>query len=471
MIAAPLLLAPIVSLVQAQVHTPQLIRVDDTAKPHTRFLGLGVEFDPYVRTPAPDRWQTMMSRLAYMNPGFLRVMSSATDYCSGFDVSGNPIYRWKTNPNDPELRRVLDVLDFAQAHNIQVYLGEWQAPGSLGIHSPADPRWANMIADFLQYLTRTQHYTVVRHYIMMNEPNGNWMWKDPDMNAWSSGVRGLRHELDVRNLQTVILSGPDTSGGQDWFDRSTRELHTTFGSWEEHIYAKDELIARGGLEAELIADRKIIMTNDPHGAEKERFVAESGLVTGKNEALDQQPRVYNFEYGVGMADYVVQVARAGWDGADAWDLDDAMHDNDKGSPKIWGFWDSSNDTGMRPRPWFFIWTVLSRTLPAGAEILPVATDGGSRVRVTAARWHSTHSMQWTIVLVNDHDDPADLNVRLPSQQQWHILRYFAGEQKTDALGLPQETQVIANSSGQQAISMPSRGVIVLTTEWANDAPK
>ncbi len=44
----------------------------------------------------------------------------------------------------------------------------------------ADPRWAGMIAGFVDHLRNSKHYTVIRYYNYCNEPN-------------LSGDRGPRH--------------------------------------------------------------------------------------------------------------------------------------------------------------------------------------------------------------------------------------------------------------------------------------
>jgi len=446
-------------------NVPQEMKVDLSAQPLGKFLGLGVQFDPYVNQVDAHRWAEMMDHLAHMKPGFLRVMSGATDYCSGFDAKGEPIYRWDTDPKAPQFQAILTVLDFAQAHHIEVYLGEWSPPGSLGIHSPDDPRWQRIISDFVQYLVRDRHYTVIHHYIFMNEPNGDWMWhgRKPDFTSWSTGVRNLRHQLDARGLDDVILTGPDNSGGRQWFDRTVTEMHDVFGAWEQHIYAKDQEVESGTLERELISDHETILKHDPDGAGKPRFIAESGLVTGKIQAVDQQPRVHDFDYGARMADYIVQVARAGWGGADAWDLDDAMHRGPGGGWKVWGFFDSNSDAGMKPRPWYYAWTILSRSMPKGAEILPVTGSSETPVRATIAKWNSSGKTQWTLVLVNHTDAPASVNLKLPKQKELHVFRYFATEQNVDGALEPKESELQENPQRTQTVSLPSRGVVVLTT--------
>lgn len=451
------------------MNVPQEMEVDLSAQPVGKSVGLGVEVDPYVSQVDTHRWAQMMGHLAHMRPGFLRVMSGATDYCSGFDAKGEPIYLWNTDPNARQLQAILAVLDFAQAHDVEVYLGEWSPPSSLGIHSPDDPRWQRIISDFVQYLVQDRHYTVIHHYIFMNEPNGDWMWHSskPDFTSWSIGVRNLRHQLDTHGLSEIMLAGPDNSGGRQWFSRTVGEMHDVFGAWEQHIYATDQEVESGALERELIADRESILKHDPGGANKPRFIAESGLVTGKIEAVDQQPRVHDFDYGARMADYIVQVARAGWGGADAWDLDDAMHRGPGGGWKEWGFFDSSSDAGMKPRPWYYAWTILSRSMPNGAEILPVRGSSETPIRGTIAKWNSSGQDQWTLVLVNHTDDPAAVNLKLPKEKELHIFRYFAQEQNVDEALEPKESRLQQNPPRMQAVSLPSRGVVVLTTATQN----
>ena len=125
----------------------------------------------------------------------------------------------------------------------------------------------------------------------------------------------------------------------------------------------------------LAAKRAVVSVNDPQAASKRLFLAESGLLDGKTNG-DQQPRVKTFAYGVMMSDYVAQVATAGWMGACAWDLDDAMHTvsghppipNDK-TLKVWGFWNTQGTAMGHPedediRPWFYTWSLMSRLFPA-----------------------------------------------------------------------------------------------------------
>lgn len=454
---------PADSMVQVTVHP--------SSPPLSTFMGLGIEFDPYQFQPPADRWKTILERVSYASPGFFRVMSSASDYCLGFDAAGNPIYVW--NHPDAATQQRLDkltaILDFAQKQGIDVFLGEWSPPRELGIKDPADPRWARMIADFVQYLVREKHYTVIHHYIFFNEPNGQWMWphSSPDFTAWSTGIKNLRRDFDARGLNSVTLAGPDNSGDPAWFDSSVKSLNTQFGSWECHIYATDAEVYGSEIQSMLSRATTAIMANDPRGQLKERFVAESGLQDGKNNELDQQPRVRTFQYGVLMADYVAQVAQAGWMGADAWDLDDAMHGNRQGGLKLWGFWDSSDKGDMSVRPWFYTWSLMSRFFPKGSQVLKVESQPPTRnFRVMASEGKSHDRQQSAIMLVNDADRPLTVFLRFPLASPQIIYRYdyFQNDRPVDPFGMPQLSGASRmDLSSGVTVEMPSRGVVFLTS--------
>ena len=88
-------------------------------------MGLGAELDPYD-TVAPDQinWSLLTQRLAFMRPGFLRVVEPASTYFSGYDTSGNPTYRW----TDPHVQELLSILSIAKSLGITVVLGDWGNP-------------------------------------------------------------------------------------------------------------------------------------------------------------------------------------------------------------------------------------------------------------------------------------------------------------------------------------------------------
>jgi hypothetical protein len=452
------------------------------------FLGLGIQWDPYSYPPRPEAWKSTLDRLDYARPAFFRVMLGAQTYCHGFDSStpGAPRFVW--NQGEPEIRKqlaeVLNILDYAQSRNIDVLLGEWSPPGRLGngtndvISRPDDPRWARLIADFATWLRTQRHYSVVRMYNFMNEPNGNWMWPGGkvDYDAWASGIRNLRGELDAHGLQDLAIVGPDNSWDWEWLDRVSREMPACFGQWEMHWYATDKDIFSGEIERVLGEKRRVVLANDPQAGSKRLFLAESGLLDGKCNG-DQQPRVKTFAYGVLMADYVAQVSRAGWMGACAWDLDDAMHTvaghpavpNDK-TLKVWGFWNTQGTAMGHPedenlRPWFYTWSLMSRLFPRDTRMVGVRQPDLPNLRVVAGTSNDRQSL--SLMLVNDGNEAQTVTLSVPGAGRKTLVKYhyFDTDRPSDANGFPVPKATLPDADLERGVTvtMPARGVVFIST--------
>jgi hypothetical protein len=460
----------------------QTVTIDLRATVAEPFIGAGVQWDPYEYPPSADGWKTTLARLDYMHPGFFRVMLNANSYWLGFDEAGNPRYVWsEAQPAGRDsLATLFAILDYAQARKIDVLLGEWSPPRGM---TPDDPRWARIIADFVGYLTTNKRYTVIKYYIYMNEPNGAWMWPTgkADYDAWAAGTRNLRSELDAHGLAWLRMAGPDNSGNWEWLDRCAAGFADRFGAWEMHWYAKDSEVLNGEIEKLLNQKREMLLRTDPQAAAKPRFVGEAGMIEGKING-DQQPRVKSFEYGVLMADYFAQVARAGWMGAIAWDLDDALHavnGRNRSNPpndltlKIWGFWNTQG-TAMghpedeAPRPWFYTWSLMGRLFPKGSRIVAanLAQDAPG-VRALAATWKDGGAERLSVMLVNDSGEPRTFAVRAPNggTRPMVAYRYFDNGRAADQDGYPVPSETLPKADLKKGVNvaMPSRGVVFLTT--------
>ncbi len=264
---------------------------------------------------------------------------------------------------------MFDILDYAQSRKVDVLLGEWSPARRLNVGGgtrvgPAEAPWPCGAVDYA---------------------------------AWAHGIRNLHAELIARGLGAVKIAGPDNSGDWEWLDHCARELPLEPGAWEIHWYAKDADVLEGRIEQLLTERLRMLRSTNPGSASKPVFLGESGMIEGKING-DQQPRVKEFAYGVLMADYVAQVARAAWQAAIAWDMDDAMHVNQGGhveppaghTLKIWGFWNTQGAAMGHPedeaiRPWFYTWSLMSRLFPRGATIVNASIGAGApAVRTLAA---------------------------------------------------------------------------------------
>lgn len=88
-------------------------------------------------------------------------------------------------------------------------------------------------------------------------------------------------------------------------------------------------------------------------------------------------------YGIDVADAVMQTAACGYSGCVVWMLDDAMHMNEPGKLKIWGFWNILGEERYgagkeRIRPWYYAMSLLCRYFPQGAQILASWSVGRRR---------------------------------------------------------------------------------------------
>ena len=221
--------------------------------------------------------------------------------------------------------------------------------------------------------------------------------------------------------------------------------------------------------------RRVVLANDPQAGSKRLFLAESGLLDGKCNG-DQQPRVKTFAYGVMMADYVAQVAAAGWMGACAWDLDDAMH-TVRGHPavpgettlKVWGFWNTQGSAMGHPedeniRPWFYTWSLMSRLFPRGTRILAVQQPELPHLRILAGA--SADGKTLSLMVVNNDDEGRTVAVSVPGGGKKTVRRYhyFDADRPTDAEGFPtpKETVSAVDLDAGVSITLPARGVVFLS---------
>jgi hypothetical protein len=452
------------------------------------FMGFGVQLDPYVYPPSPQQWQRIRSRLNLLHPAFLRVMFSANDYCYQLSAEGCADYVWNERTKSPpeSFEQLLRILDYAEAHKTPVMLGEWSWPRLnhdatvSPIMGPGDPRWAEIIVPMLRYLCEKRHYTVLRFYNYMNEPNGGWMWpggsKGVDYEAWKAGLLHMRQVLDQNGLQSLTLVGPDNSGDWNWLDHTAQEASSAVGAWEMHWYPKDEEVRTGQVFTLLDDKRRMLLKVDSDASSKPRFMGEAGLITGRANG-DQQPRVRSFSYGVLMADYAAQVAQAGWMGASAWDLDDAMHAV-KDSPEIpndltlktWGFWNSEGSVMSHPedeaiRPWFTPWLLLAHLFTHGAQIFEVSDPkAGNAIRAIAAKNTVDGKQMWSMMLVNDHDVQATAEVNLPGtqQMQWRRFQYLERDAPRSYEDFPNST-VLSKTTQTEMVNLPANSVVFLAT--------
>jgi hypothetical protein len=405
-----------------------------------------VELDPYDSfRPTPAQWSLTLQRLDFMRPGFLRVVEPAYDYFAGYDAFHNPQYRW----NGTDVQQLRTILDYAESRGITVVLGDWGNPMIGG-----DPR---IPADFLQQLHDTYGYTDIKYYNVINEPNNG---VGCPFACWTKMVKALSAEFTSLGLNSWLqLVGPDNAsdwddsaaaraldqtsgldtdnpiGGDSWVTETLRAIPGLIGAYDSHRYATVWGIEQGVDADQMRARREQISNVD--SPTKPYFEGEVGMsaiqvspFTVRNRELplrslaplmdpsahtsaafvDSQAHIRQFAYGVWMGDLMLQAIASGVSGASAWDLDDAMHVGDGyGSQNLkqWGFWNSLAGQDGYPasdldlRPWFYSWSVLARSFPAGSQPLAIPSTGVAGLRVAAAKVATGRRYALSFAVVND----------------------------------------------------------------------
>ena len=488
---------------------------DQTAGP--RLLGLGVQWDPYDSfQPSASLWDLIDERVAFMSPGFLRVVEPASDYFKGYDSAHDPTYRWGST----HVQELLQILAFAQKHHITVVLGDWADPL---IHDDA-----RIPADFIEQLHDTYGFTDIRYYDPLNEPNYD---SSCDFTCWTNMMTTLHREFAQLGMKWIKLIGPSNGNSWDdtpqvhaadektgldtdnpandaWVTETLQAIPSEIGAYDSHRYSTIGGLDAGVYEEQMLTRRDEISNLDSPG--KPFFEGEVGLTVRKTNPfasdesaryetqglrrelpalvdpsaapasstfVDSQPHIAQFNYGTWMGDMVIQALDGGLSGASAWDLDDAMHTGGGyGSQNLkrWGFWNSLGGQDGYPasdldlRPWYYAWSVLSRSFPAGAQALTVPSTGLTRVRVAAARVPRRSGYALSFALVNENRRARRVRLFVPDARRrlrFALYDYFNRKRPVDKSGFPVPARIVRGVDLARGywVRLPSQGLAVLSS--------
>jgi len=435
-----------------------VIAVDPRAVAVERFLGFGAEWDPNFWAEHnlqlgvnEDGWALVIKRIRWMRLPLVRMMIQVR-WCT----KGDGTFDWET-PNMKSLYRHLDV---CQKEGITVFLTDWGVATwckVAGFSGNDDPKYADAIGTYLDYLTNQRGYTCIKHFILVNEPNyegGGW-------DRWRRGVENVARVLAARKLPVTFV-GTDAAHDDDWHRRGVDQLAKCFRIWEIHRYAPKAEVLAGDLEGYLRKQWDYALTRDLDAHEKTFMVGEAGMRDGM-VGSHTNTNIQTYDYGVFMADYAVQAARSGAAAVSAWMLDDASH---KGFN--WGMWKTKAE-GMALKPWFYTWALLCRSVPPGSTIFRTAQPS-ARFRILAARCPSREprgTYGWTFVLVNRGDDAASLKLTVPGGGAVALRHYLYSRSSApadkDGFPLPVKESQADLAQGLQVV-VPPDAVLILTSQ-------
>jgi hypothetical protein len=416
-------------------------------------MGFGAEWDSngYNASGITDAdFAVIRKRVEWMRLPITRIMMLC-NWC----YKGNGRYDW----DDPQMKTLYRNLDACQKLGTTVLLTDWgiESWSAPGVTKTDDPKFAEIVATYLDYLLNTKGYTCIKYFILVNEPN----LEVRDWNRWKTGVQNVSAEFRKKRLEgKVTLMGSDESGGDDWHRNAVDQLQNTLGAYDIHRYAEEQPVRKGELFDYYKASWEYALTRDPKARNKPLVVSESGAWTPGFTA-SQNPLHMDPRYGIFMADYAVQAVNAGSWAVLAWMLDDDSHEG-----FTWGMWANRNKA-LATKPWFYTWSLLCRFFRPGASIVQAKLTSAD-VRVLAAYGNDRKSpgeQSWTFCIVNRADAPRTIRLHMTGGHSLNLNRYIfsSTSAKTDKDGFPVASETLTGDLGAgMDLSCEANSVSILT---------
>lgn len=470
----------------------------------SNFMGNGVEWSAYPHADSPEAsWGYMMTddklemvfkRLDYMKPRIVRLMDVAGwRYFKGIDKGGDLILDFE----GPKVQMVCKLLDYCQKNNINVLIGDYGVPGFWGypgnIERVDDPRFVDMTIQYLNFLIKDKGYTCITSYIITNEPNGDWACTRGDWDQWKSGVlmfveafkkAGLQLEISAPDVVEMADKQSANYTGRQWVEMSVAEMDEVIGHYNIHCYADAYFVRSGEFQTHhqevadiikptnkrmIFGEIGVLYKTGELGEEYAQRVLETPFASEDSQLFN-----HDYRYGVDAADALIQSMKAGFHGASAWMLDDAMHTmgdlGEKDQLKVWGFWNSLGEelTGIASeediRPWFFTWSLMCRYFTPGMDIYnELDSSAYPNLRIIAGKGKEGS----TIAILNASESAYEFNLKMDmnGDSELDIYNYAPGGYKVDEDSFPipeGQTNIAKVKEGKEVIKMAPRSFKLLT---------
>ncbi len=447
------------------------------------YIGNGVQWDPYqldyghgrMELSAADRQKTY-DRLDFMRPRLIRVMVNTSSFVRDGEF-------FPENDFD----QISWILDYCQSRDVTVIFGDWGGGIVDARAKTVNHELIAFAARYVDFLVNGNGYTCIKHYNLINEPNGNWSSADGDYPLWARAIRSLRAEFAKYGLEDKLpLAAPDvaiwTPTEAWWVDSCATYMAPAVGVYDIHTYPAKSTVNSGeyadiisAYKANVPAGKKIVM-----GEIGLKFVTrEDSLLNRENirrarakpyaSVEDSQMFVYDHIYGVDMADALFQTANSGFSGSVVWRLDDAMSTKEaRDKLKVWGFWNILGDEFFGAeeeivRPWYYAWSLMCRSMPPGSRIMRTEVSGSASVKALAVGKEGNRAF----ALVNVSKEPQTVSVTRDDASDWlHVEKYIYAEGELIKEGdhnlLPNAKELRLKMKKGITVELPAESLVVYT---------
>lgn len=382
---------------------------------------------------------------------------------------------------NPEMRALYRILDWAEKRNADVFLQqmwanvEWNAypelRGSAWGRISSAPLslddFAYGFGEMVEHLTRVKGYRSIRWLAISNEPGHSWSWwQGPGGKPLpiAPGLAAVRKELDRRGID-IPLSGPD------WTDLPVLEpekidFDPHIGAYDIHSYFAIFDGFRGGYPLSVAEERLARWAGWAHARNKPLFLSEIGTMAYGFGGNDPSPGIY--ESGLKDAALVVRGIRAGADAFNRWSLTN-RGDLD-GEWQMVNTWDQDERRFRRPftpHPnTFYLYGLLSRLTAKHSAVLPVRLEPEPQknARQVAAAALRSPAGELSLLVVNETYWDADATVRIDGLAPGRRLyRYAITPEHRDRAGFEVTPTPVAVDAGRFRDRISRLSVTVYST--------
>lgn len=455
------------------------------------YIGNGVEWDPYDEADSwgnpltEEDWQKLFVRLDYMKPAYVRCM-----FNSPFRYFNSEQGKYEPERNLGSMRKLLD---YCQSNDIMVVFGEYNPPTW---DMKEDQKWIDMSVDYLNMLVNDLGYDCIKHFVIFNEPDGDWASTNGNFHLWLTMLKRFHDKMSQYHglLEKVSLVGPDvvadyknpnsefdTAG---WLRQTVEKADTLIGLYDIHAYPGQNEVRTGSYKSLLQKYRDIVPEN------KKIILGEAGykywkepdslLMEEYNRRVEGHPftkgsdcnmLVYDNFYGIDMPLLISEVMNSGFSGVAAWMLDDAMHSQgDSGKPediKIWGMWNILGEevfgdaSQENVRPWYYTWSLMCRYFPKGCNVLKVNWEEETPGLFSVAAL--SPGLKLSVALINVGKEKHSIAINFPRKlESAKIFKYTEKDGiQLDAENLPKPVDLIINKE-DTAIDLEGNTMILIT---------
>ena len=447
------------------------------------YIGNGAEWDPYQLNYGNGRMeiseadqQKIYDRLDFMQPKLMRVMINTSSF----------VRDGKLLP-ETNIDHISWILNYCQSRDVTVIFGDWGGRIVNVREQTINRELIAFASQYVDYLINEKGFTCIKHYNLINEPNGNWSATRGNYSLWANAMKTLHQEFEKLNLiGKISLVGPDvaiwTTKETWWVDSLAVQMDYAIGLYDIHTYPSKSTVNSGeyteiihAYQKKVPAGKKIVM-----GEIGLKFVTKEDSMLNRENIRraqskpyasidDSQMFVYDYTYGIDIADALFQTANAGYSGSIVWMLDDAMHSKEAPDKlKVWGFWNIFGDDFFgaeeeKIRPWYYAWSLLCRNMPPGCRIMKTETSVNASVRSLSVEKGNKRML----ALVNVSKEPKKVTVKHENLKAWsNVVKYVYSEgnliKEGDNQLLPNEKNLRINFHKGITLQMPAESLIVYT---------